>query len=164
MGGREEPARGIHARLSACRMDHRRGGGRIHGFVLLILAGHGFAQIGPLPISARTLWPSFRVLAVVVGLLLLVSPRARSFARAWIGDLCAFMLVAALAAFLLSLGPEIRSGGRLISEVGPYHFFYWYVPGFDGLRVPARFAMLVCCSLGDGGAMRRSNAVFVAEV
>ena len=40
-----------------------------------------------------------------------------------------------LAAFLMSLGPEIRSGGRLISEVGPYHFFYWHVPG---LRRPAR--------------------------
>ena len=37
----------------------------------------------------------------------------------------------------------MRSSGRLIGEAGPYHFLYSHVPGFDGLRVPARFAMLV---------------------
>ena len=140
-------------------------------FVLLILAGHGFTRIGPLSISVRNLWRNFRVLSTIVGLLLLLSPRARSFARAWISDLCAFMLVAALAAFLLSLGPEIRSAGRLISEIGPYHFFYWHVPGFDGLRVPARFAMLVMLFLsvtaGIGAAtlerrVRRGGMIAVA--
>jgi hypothetical protein len=139
--------------------------------VLLILAGHGFTRIGPLPISVRNLWRNFRVLSAIVGLLLLFSPRARSFARAWIGDLSSFMLAAALMAFLLSLGPEIRSDGRLISEVGPYHFFYWHVPGFDGLRVPARFAMLVMLFLsvtaGLGAAMierrvRRGGVIAVA--
>ena len=69
------------------------------------------------------------MLAVILALLILVSPRARSFTRQWIGSIAAFMLIAAAAAFLMSLGPEIRSSGRLISEVGPYHFFYWYVPG-----------------------------------
>ena len=112
-------------------------------FVLLILTGNGFSRIGPLPISVRNLWRNFRVLAVIAGLLMLISPRVRTFAREWAGSIAAFMLIALLAAFLLSLGPEVRSAGRLIAEVGPYHFFYWYVPGFDGLRVPARFAMLV---------------------
>ena len=31
----------------------------------------------------------------------------------------------------------------LIGEMGPYSFLYSHVPGFDGLRVPARYAMLV---------------------
>ncbi|HET9467461.1 MAG TPA: hypothetical protein VFO48_03575, partial [Vicinamibacterales bacterium] len=112
-------------------------------FLLVILSGHGFNRIGPVAISVRNLWRNFRILAVIVGLLVLVSPRARSFARQWLGTMMAFAIIAAAAAFLLSLGPEIRSAGRLISEIGPYHFFYSYVPGFDGLRVPARFAMLV---------------------
>ena len=112
-------------------------------FLALILSGNGFNRIGPVPISVRNLWRNFRVLAVVVGLLIVVSPRARVFARRWIGTITAFSLLAATAAFLMSLGPEIRSSGRLISEIGPYHFLYRYVPGFDGLRVPARFAMLV---------------------
>ena len=112
-------------------------------FVLVILSGNGFNSIGPIPISVRNLWRNVRVLAVIVGLVLLVSPRARSFARRWIGSIAAFVTLAAGASFLMSLGPEIRSGGRLIGEAGPYNFFYWHVPGFDGLRVPARFAMLV---------------------
>jgi hypothetical protein len=81
------------------------------------------------------------------------------------------MLIAATTAFLMSLGPEIRSSGRLTSEMGPYHFFYWHVPGFDGLRVPARFAMLVVLFLsiaaGLGSAVverrfRRGGAIAVA--
>lgn len=122
-------------------------------FVLLILSGNGFAGIGPFPISVRNLWRNFRVLAVILGLLLIVSPRARSFARRWIGSIAGFVTLAAVAAFLLSMGPEIRSGGRLISEVGPYNFFYWHVPGFDGLRVPARFAMLVMLFLSSAAGL-----------
>jgi hypothetical protein len=122
-------------------------------FVLLILTGNGFTRIGPFPISVRNLWRNSRMLAVILALLILASPRARSFTRQWIGSIAAFMLIAATAAFLMSLGPEIRSGGRLISEVGPYHFFYWYVPGFDGLRVPARFAMLVMLFLSTAAGL-----------
>jgi hypothetical protein len=122
-------------------------------FVLLILTSNGFTRIGPFPISVRNLWRNSRVLAVILALLILVSPRARLFARQWIGSITAFMLIAGTAAFLMSLGPEIRSAGRLISEVGPYHFFYWYVPGFDGLRVPARFAMLVMLFLSSAAGL-----------
>ena len=55
-------------------------------FVLLILTGNGFTRIGPFPISVRNLWRNSRVLAVILALLILVSPRARSFARQWIGS------------------------------------------------------------------------------
>lgn len=112
-------------------------------FVVLILSGNGFTGLGPIPISVRNLWRNFRVLVAIAALLVVISPRVRSFARHWAGTITAFMLVAATAAFLMSLGPEMRSGGRLINETGPYYFFYKHVPGFDGLRVPARFAMLV---------------------
>ena len=122
-------------------------------FVLLILTGNGFTHIGPFAMSVRNLWRNFRILAVIVGVILLVSPRARAFAREWIGTITAFALIAATAAFLLSLGPEVRSNGRLISEIGPYHFFYWHVPGYDGLRVPARFAMLVMLFLATAAGL-----------
>jgi hypothetical protein len=112
-------------------------------FLVVILTSNGFTHIGPFPVSVRNLWRNSRALAVILVLLVFVSPRARSFARNWIGTFAAFLVIAGAAAFLMSLGPEIRSSGRLISEVGPYHFFYNHVPGFDGLRVPARFAMLV---------------------
>jgi hypothetical protein len=130
-------------------------------FLLAILSSNGFTHIGPFPVSVRNLWRNFRVLAIIVALLIVVSPRVRLFARTWIGTLAAFLAVAAVAAFLMSFGPEIRSSGRLISETGPYHFFYSHVPGFDGLRVPARFAMLVilflsvAAGLGAAGLERR---------
>ncbi len=112
-------------------------------FLALIITGNGFTHLGPLPVSVRNLWRNFRVLAIIAGLLLVVSPRVRSFARQWMGTIPAFAILAVVVSFLLSLGPEIRTEGRLISELGPYSFFYRNVPGFDGLRVPARFAMLV---------------------
>jgi hypothetical protein len=112
-------------------------------FLVMILWGNGFSRLGPFPISVRNLWRNLQVLAALGGILLLVSPRARSFLRQWLGSLAAFALIAAAAAFLLSLGPEVRTGGRLIGEVGPYQFLYDHVPGYDGLRVPARFAMIV---------------------
>jgi hypothetical protein len=125
-------------------------------FVLLILSGNGFTALGPFPIGVTNLWRNARVLAAIVALLMLISPRVRAFARAWGATVAAFAAIAAVAAFLLSLGPEIRSSGRLIGEAGPYQFFYSHVPGFDGLRVPARFAMLVVLFLsvtaGLGGA------------
>ena len=50
-----------------------------------------------------------------------------------------FVLIAA-AAVVLSFGPELRVGER---EIGlPYRFFYRHVPGFNGMRVPARISVL----------------------
>jgi hypothetical protein len=37
--------------------------------------------------------------------------------------------------------------GRRIADEGPYLWLYLHIPGFDGLRVPARLAMLVALFL-----------------
>ena len=52
-----------------------------------------------------------------------------------------FTAMCAAAAALLALGPRIHSLGRSLGE-GPYAWALEYVPGFDGLRVPARFLMV----------------------
>jgi hypothetical protein len=54
----------------------------------------------------------------------------------------AFYGVAALAAATLAMGPQITVRGALVAA-GPYAWLMDYVPGFDGLRVPARYVMLV---------------------
>jgi hypothetical protein len=122
----------------------------------LVFTGNGFTSLGPLAVSVRTVWPTLRALALVLVLLAVVSPPARAFARSWSTSPVAFAALAGIAAFLLSLGPEMRTEGRLIADVGPYSFLYWNVPGFDGLRVPARYAMLVVLFLaivaGHGAA------------
>jgi hypothetical protein len=43
-------------------------------------------------------------------------------------------------AFLLSFGPEARIAGRVIPL--PYRLLQLYFPGFNGMRVPARFTAL----------------------
>jgi len=79
-----------------------------------------------------------------------VSPRLRAALRGSRGSLAAFALIAAFAAFLLSLGPRMESRAEFIGE-GPYQLLM-NLPGFDGLRVPARFAMLVVMWMTIAGA------------
>lgn len=57
-----------------------------------------------------------------------------------------FYGVAALLAATFALGPQITVAGTPISP-GPYMWLMNYVPGFDGLRVPARYVMLVTLCL-----------------
>ena len=54
-----------------------------------------------------------------------------------------FYVLGLVAAAWLSLGPSPQSLGRPIEIGAPYKLLFDYVPGYDGLRVPARFAMVV---------------------
>jgi hypothetical protein len=83
---------------------------------------------------------------VIVALWLWRSPAARARAGAFMRDR-GFFLAALVAAAWLSLGVAPRSLGRPLEIVAPYALLFDYVPGFDGLRVPARFAMIVTCML-----------------
>jgi hypothetical protein len=58
-----------------------------------------------------------------------------------------FFVLGAVAAFWLSLGPSPLALGRPLELASPYLLLYEYVPAFDGLRVPARLAMLVALML-----------------
>jgi hypothetical protein len=57
-----------------------------------------------------------------------------------------FFAVALVAAAFFALGPRIETLGRGLGA-GPYIWLLDLVPGFDGLRVPARFLMLVALFL-----------------
>jgi hypothetical protein len=57
-----------------------------------------------------------------------------------------FYLFVAVAAWLLSLGPVVKLLGREIIA-GVYGLFYSWVPGFQNLRVPSRFAVLMMLGL-----------------
>jgi hypothetical protein len=59
------------------------------------------------------------------------------------------ILYAALGAtaFVLSLGPEPAAWSHRLLPSGPYLWLARIVPGMDGLRVPARLAVLVLMSL-----------------
>ena len=70
----------------------------------------------------------------------------------------------------MSLGPIPRAGGRQIVGLGLYDVFFTYVPGYDGLRVPARFGMIAGAltavlggyALAAIGRWRRGGVIAVA--
>lgn len=53
----------------------------------------------------------------------------------------------AIAALVLSLGPHVRIWGKVVTTHGPYAWLLAIVPGMDGMRVPARFAIIVIAAL-----------------
>jgi hypothetical protein len=63
----------------------------------------------------------------------------------------------ALALWILSLGPEPAIAGTQIWYRSPYSLLYEHVPGFDGLRVPARLWTIVtlCLAVIGGIGARR---------
>jgi hypothetical protein len=93
-------------------------------------------------ISART--PQRLILQFVIALALLlgVSPRARIEAARMVRSPIFFALTATILAMWLSLGPIPKAGDSLVSGIGIYKVLYDYVPGFNGVRVPARYAMI----------------------
>jgi len=83
-------------------------------------------------------WP-----ALILGFAL--SPAA---ARAWRErSVSAFYLAATGVLIILAMGPDPRAWGEKIWNDGPYAWLMAIVPGMDGVRVPARFAMLVVLSV-----------------
>ena len=80
--------------------------------------------------------------AVALALLLAVSARARIEAARLVRSPIAFALLATILAMWLSLGPLPNAGEARVSGFGLYGVLYEYVPGFNGVRVPARYAMI----------------------
>jgi len=128
------------------------------GLITLLTVAHVIAVLvflitGGLPIPFDGAWAIHRnadgVLLRTLGLLVLlviVSPGVRRVLRGVPHSLFGFFVLAAILAALLSLGPQISAAGHLIGT-GPYAWFVAFVPGFDGVRVPARFLMLVALFL-----------------
>ncbi len=94
---------------------------------------------------------SLRRLIVLVSCLVVAwlasSRQARRTMYAWLASPAGVLAVVTLCAVAMSLGPSVRARGRLLDDVALYGAFYHGVPGFDGLRVPARFGMIVALGL-----------------
>jgi hypothetical protein len=135
--------------------------------LLVILARAGFDwQLGPLSIRVHSAARAMRALVLAAAALLVFSRRARALVRGVPGSALAFYAGALVFAFWLSLGPIVTSRGLRVAGDGLYWWFYQYVPGFDGLRVPARMGMLVVlflAVLGGYGARAIERALRGAE-
>lgn len=74
---------------------------------------------------------------------------------AWAGrrrPLVQFLVALGVVSALFALGPEIRvspGSDALYLRIMPYDLLYWHLPGWDSMRVPARFGAL--CLLAVAG-------------
>jgi len=92
---------------------------------------------------ARVLWIAVALAAV----LLAISAEVRADARRWWSHPVGMLVALTLFAIAMSFGPHIHAKGRVIVDPNLYALFYDFVPGFDGLRVPARYGMIAALGL-----------------
>lgn len=93
-------------------------------------------EIGPVRVSASSLAKPVMVATAALGLALVLSPGIRRAARG--SSTLGFYLVAALLSWALALGPTVTFMGEPRGFPAPFALLT-YLPGIEGLRVPARF-------------------------
>ncbi len=96
-------------------------------------------------------------IAVIAGLALAAITRAAGDADTT-GTATLFWIIVAAGAALLAFGPTIFAMGHLVGH-GPYAWAFAHIPGFDGLRVPARFLTIVTLALAVLAGAGASTAI-----
>ncbi len=120
----------------------------------------------------REAWPwlsdirhVFFVIAACAAILIAVSPRARAAARLALRSGRVFFAALFFFSVWMSFGPLVTTLEHGIAADTLYGWFYRNVPGFNGLRVPARYgmlAMLFLAVLGGYGAAAMQIRVVAA--
>jgi hypothetical protein len=110
---------------------------------LAVVASGGFVwDLAGLPIRMTNVRRTLMYAAIAAVAVAALSPRVRSLLARARNDLTPFLILAIGFAVVMSLGPLPRIGGRQIVGLELYDSFFQSVPGYDGLRVPARFGMV----------------------
>jgi hypothetical protein len=109
-------------------------------------------DIGPINLRVTSLGRVLLFAGLLVAALAAASARGRARFRA-LASVQGFFCVAIVAAWWLSLGPQPRAMGLPLDLPSPYRLLYDLVPGFDGVRVPARYAMVLALMLAVAGAV-----------
>lgn len=106
--------------------------------------------VGELTLSASTLRKPAAVALYAIVAAVVSNPAIR---RAWRrGSVPVFYGLASVACGILALGPTPRAAGALWWDKAPYGLLL-NLPGFPGLRAPARFAMLFVFCLSCAAAL-----------
>lgn len=114
---------------------------------VLLVDGPLVLRAGPLTIRATSGLRLLANLAITGGLLLALSPTARLRGAHALRSPIVLAALLALLALWLSLGPVVETRGRALPGLGLYAVLYDHVPGFEGLRVPARYSMVAAMFL-----------------
>ena len=116
--------------------------------IVLVIFAQGqivYQTASSLEISQNIKLPLVSAATALIALMGLAVPRSGTSSSATATEdksSAVFFFVCASVSAFFALGPVIRAGSHVIGP-GPYALLLNYVPGFDGLRVPSRFFMLV---------------------
>ena len=117
-------------------------------FILQVVHSGGFSLhwAGVKWLSMHSMRNPLIILAISLSLRIVLAIRKRRNLKKVIPSTISlaqrFYFFLAILACLLSLGPEIRYLGRMLLA-GPYLALYEWIPGFQGLRVPSRFVVMM---------------------
>jgi hypothetical protein len=133
------------------------------GWSIRVPASHPVLKI-------TSLYRALNFAVAIAAVLLVASANGRATLRRVASSPVGFFAAVTTIAAVLALGPEIYARGRIVEEHAPYAALYRYVPGFDGLRVPARFGMIVAfglaalagCGTAVAGRGRRGTSIVAA--
>jgi hypothetical protein len=112
------------------------------GFVAILLTGGFITSVLGITIRANNPARLLAAVAIAAAILLALSENVRRITREATRSPFAMALVLMLFSMWMSLGPMPQVRGQTLPAFGLYGWFYENVPGFDGLRVPARYAMV----------------------
>ncbi len=136
---------------------------QLAAFVTAMMLGGFNIDLFGLRVRATSPLRLFIQFIVVFAALLAMSPRMRARLPLLARSHVVFFAFATLFAVWLSFGPMPNAGDGRAAGVGIYSLLYDYVPGFNGVRVPARYAMIAGLFLavvaGYGATVFRSNLV-----
>jgi hypothetical protein len=110
--------------------------------MVAVAVGIGAAQFGPLPFGPLGTIGVKGALAIAIAARLLAAIRGGTVLRAWQSQsIAGYYVLVIVVGYVLAFGPEWRLFGRPIVDQTPYAWLL-HLPGFDGMRVPARFVMI----------------------
>lgn len=127
--------------------------------VFAVRSAGGLAiDVGPVHVTMQRVYKPFSVAVWLTALAAMTSVRFRDAFRA--RSTFAFYVVAAVVLVVLAFGPTPRIFGHRFWYQAPYRWLLSIVPGFDGVRVPARFGALamLCVAAAAGLAYDRLRA------
>jgi hypothetical protein len=117
------------------------------GFVGILFTGGFVTSLAGIPIRATNAPRLLGQLAIVLAAAVLVSGKFRFVCARFATSAAGLAAISLVVALWLSLGPVAHTRGQTIEGLGLYGLLLEYVPGFGGLRVPARYAMIAALYL-----------------
>jgi hypothetical protein len=137
----------------------------LSAIVIALLMGFSIRLPG---IRITSLARAMFVSAIAATIVVAVSREAREAARRFSLSPAGIFTTITMFAIVMSFGPDVRAMGRIVADTNVYALFYNFVPGFDGVRVPARFAtvgtlgLAALAALGIAAVNRRRQVTVAA--